>query len=150
MIKWKIKVSKPGATDIVVYVNWLRRFSNITSSDFLLRNHNRPYQAASAYPFRFNTPIVGTNWSIFVKLGKHNMPLVTSSLCIPLVIYNDRLCGLVVRVSGYRSRGPQFDSRRFQIFWEATGLERGPLNLVRTTEELFGRNSSGFGQENRD
>jgi hypothetical protein len=28
----------------------------------------------------------------------------------------DRLCGLVVRVSGYRSRGPGFDSRRFQVF----------------------------------
>jgi hypothetical protein len=28
----------------------------------------------------------------------------------------DRLCGLVVRVSGYRSRGPVFESWRFQIF----------------------------------
>jgi hypothetical protein len=28
----------------------------------------------------------------------------------------DRLCGPVVRVSGYRSRGPGLDSRRFQIF----------------------------------
>jgi hypothetical protein len=28
----------------------------------------------------------------------------------------DRLCGLVVRVSGYRSRGPGFDSRPYQIF----------------------------------
>jgi hypothetical protein len=28
----------------------------------------------------------------------------------------DRLCGLVVRVSGYRSRGPGLDSRGFQIF----------------------------------
>jgi hypothetical protein len=27
----------------------------------------------------------------------------------------DRLCGLVVRVLGYRSRGPWFDSRRYQI-----------------------------------
>jgi hypothetical protein len=45
---------------------------------------------------------------------------------------------------------PGFDSRRFQIFGEAVGLERGPLSLVRTTEELLGRNSSGSGQENRD
>jgi hypothetical protein len=28
----------------------------------------------------------------------------------------DRLCGLVVRVPGYRSRGPEFDSGRYQIF----------------------------------
>jgi hypothetical protein len=32
----------------------------------------------------------------------------------------------------------------------AAGLERGPLSLVRTPEELLGRNSSGSGQENRD
>jgi hypothetical protein len=30
------------------------------------------------------------------------------------------------------------------------GLERGPLSLVRTTEEQLGRNSSGSGLENRD
>jgi hypothetical protein len=30
------------------------------------------------------------------------------------------------------------------------GLERGPLSLVSTIEELLGRNSSGFGLENRD
>jgi len=28
----------------------------------------------------------------------------------------DRLCGLVVGVSGYRYRGPGFDPRRYQIF----------------------------------
>jgi hypothetical protein len=55
-----------------------------------------------------------------------------------------------VRVSGYRSRGPGFDSRRFQVFWEAVGLERGPLGLVSVTGELLGRNSSGSGQENRE
>jgi hypothetical protein len=30
------------------------------------------------------------------------------------------------------------------------GLERGPLSLVSTTDELVGRNSSGSGLENRE
>jgi hypothetical protein len=46
----------------------------------------------------------------------------------------DHLCGLVVRVPGYRSSGPGFDFRRHQIFWEVVGLERGPLSLVSITE----------------
>ena len=49
----------------------------------------------------------------------------------------DRLCGLVVRVSGYRYRGLGFDSRRYQIFWVVVGLERGPLSLVRSIDELL-------------
>ena len=49
----------------------------------------------------------------------------------------DRLCGLVVRVSGYRYTGLGFDSRRYQIFWVVVGLERGPLSLVRSVEELL-------------
>jgi hypothetical protein len=43
----------------------------------------------------------------------------------------------VVGVSGYRSRGLGFDSRRYQIFSEVVGLERGPFNLVRIIEELL-------------
>jgi hypothetical protein len=62
----------------------------------------------------------------------------------------DRLCGLVVRVSAYRSRGPGFDSRPYQIFWQVGGLERGPLSLVRTIKELFEWKSSGSYLENRD
>jgi hypothetical protein len=57
-----------------------------------------------------------------------------------------RLCGLVVRVSGYRSRG--LDSRHCQIFWEVVGLEQGPLSLVSTSEELLGRKYSGSGLDN--
>ena len=30
--------------------------------------------------------------------------------------YRWNICGLVVRVSGYRYRGPGFDPRRYQIF----------------------------------
>jgi hypothetical protein len=36
-------------------------------------------------------------------------------------------------------QSPGFDSRRYQIFWEVVGLERGPLSLVSTTEELLER-----------
>jgi hypothetical protein len=66
----------------------------------------------------------------------------------------DRFCGLVVRVPGYRSRGPGFDSQRYHIFWEVVGLERGPLSPVRITVELLERtvswrDSSGSGPENK-
>jgi hypothetical protein len=49
----------------------------------------------------------------------------------------DRLYGPVVRVSGYRSRGPGFDFRRDQVFWKVASLELGPLSLVKVIEELF-------------
>jgi hypothetical protein len=61
----------------------------------------------------------------------------------------DRLCGLVDRVPNYRSIGPGYDSRHYQIFREVVGLERGPLSLVRTIEELF-QGNSGFGLGNRN
>jgi hypothetical protein len=38
----------------------------------------------------------------------------------------------------------------YHIFWEVVGLERVPLSLLSTTEELLGRNSSGSGLENRE
>jgi hypothetical protein len=62
----------------------------------------------------------------------------------------DRVCGLVVGVPGYRSRGPRFDSQRYQIFWEVVGLELCPLSLVSTIEALLERKISGTGLENRD
>ena len=48
-------------------------------------------------------------------------PLVRGSggscnLVQKISFHTDRLCGLVVRVSGYRYRGLGVDSRRYQIF----------------------------------
>jgi hypothetical protein len=47
------------------------------------------------------------------------------------------LCDLVVRVPGYRSRGPGFDSQCYQIFREVVGLEWDLLSLVKISEELL-------------
>jgi hypothetical protein len=52
--------------------------------------------------------------------------------------HSDRLCGLVVRVLGYRSGGPGSipgTTRKKNV----VGLERGALSLVSTTEELLDR-----------
>jgi hypothetical protein len=54
---------------------------------------------------------------------------------------------LVVRDLSYRSGGPGSIFRHYQIFWkkkkkkgkQVVGLERGPLGLVSTTEELLDR-----------
>jgi hypothetical protein len=49
-----------------------------------------------------------------------------------------RFCGLVVRVLSYRSGGPGSipgTTRKKEV----VGLERGPLSLVSTTEELLDR-----------
>jgi hypothetical protein len=58
-------------------------------------------------------------------------------------LVNDRLCGPVVRVPGYRSRGPG-------SIPAAISLGRGPLSLVSTIEELLERKSSGSGLEIRE
>jgi hypothetical protein len=50
---------------------------------------------------------------------------------ITWLLYSQKVRGLVVRVPGYSSRGPGFDSRCYQIFWDVVGLERGPLSFVR-------------------
>jgi hypothetical protein len=44
----------------------------------------------------------------------------------------------------------EFYSRRYQIFWEVVGLERGPLSLVSTIEELLESKSSGSDLEIRE
>jgi hypothetical protein len=67
-----------------------------------------------------------------MKAGKMGETYSTHDISI------HRLCGLVVRVLGYRSGGPGSipgTSRKKKV----VGLERGPLSLVSTTEELLDR-----------
>jgi hypothetical protein len=53
-------------------------------------------------------------------------------------VHQDRLCGLVVRVLGYRSGSPGIDSQHYQGK-KVVDLEWGTLSLVSTTEELLDR-----------
>jgi hypothetical protein len=62
----------------------------------------------------------------------------------------DCLCGLVVRVPGYRSRGLGSIRGAARFFRVVMGLERGPLSLVNTIEELLERKSSGSCLEIRE
>jgi hypothetical protein len=58
------------------------------------------------------------------------------------IVITDRLCGLVVRVLGYRSGGPGLipgTTREKKV----VDLERGPLSLVSTTEKLLDRKVAG-------
>jgi hypothetical protein len=55
---------------------------------------------------------------------------------------DDRLCGLVVRVLGYRSGGQ--GSIPGTTKKKVVGLERGPLSLVSTTEELLDRKATAL------
>jgi hypothetical protein len=63
------------------------------------------------------------------------MSLATTSF----LLMRDRLCGLVVRVLGFRSGGPGSIPGTTRIKKKVVGLERGPLSLVITTEELLDR-----------
>jgi hypothetical protein len=60
-------------------------------------------------------------------------------------LLSSHTCDLAVRVPGYRSKSPGFDSRGYQTYWEVVGLERGPLSLMSITEELLEWKISGSG-----
>jgi hypothetical protein len=59
------------------------------------------------------------------------------NIFLPLSLHSDRLCGLVVRVLGYRSGGP--GSIPGTTKKKVVGLERCPFSLMSTTEELLDR-----------
>jgi hypothetical protein len=92
--------------------------------------------AVGNYKLNFSWILKDTLYTVHVNSSGLNHSHTAINLsCLSLNF--DRFCGLVVRVPGYISRGPEFDSRRYQIFWEIVGLEWCPLSLVSITEELF-------------
>jgi hypothetical protein len=67
-----------------------------------------------------------------------NVKLSSINKYTTFIYQTDRLCGLVVRVLGYRSWGPgsiRGTTRKEKVVC----LERGPLSLVSTTEEPLDR-----------
>jgi hypothetical protein len=105
----------------------------------------------------------GTNWIYICYVEDSRPPLWSSGQSSWLQI-GDVLCLLwgtnwiyICHVEESRpplwSSGQSswlFDFRRYQIFSEVVGLERGPLSLVGTTEELLGRKSNGSDLEIRE
>jgi hypothetical protein len=117
----------------------------------------------------------GTNWIYICYVEESRPPLRSSGQCswllngdilcflwgtnciyiyIYIYIYYVEESRLPLRSSGQSSwlqiQRSGFDSRRYQIFREAVGLERGPLSLLSTIEELLGRKSSGSGLQIRE
>jgi hypothetical protein len=75
---------------------------------------------------------------------------VSSDCCgisISLCTNGDHFCGIVARVPGYSPEVPGSILGTTRLSWVVVGLERGPLSLMSTIEELLGRKSSSFGLE---
>jgi hypothetical protein len=117
----------------IQYISYTCRYVQFSKSEF---NPNLHYD--------LHTHI----WHLFSLKGNLNI-----SFLLLFVVYalswgpplwsSDQSSWLQIQRSG-------FDSRRYQIFWEVVGLERGPLNLLSTIEELLEWKSSGSSLENRD
>jgi hypothetical protein len=97
---------------------------------------SQPYRPSRSVTFFFTFLFYVKNWlnRYFVFCG---------SFCGPSLLSSGQSYWLQIQRSG-------FDSRRYQIFWEILGQERGPLSLVSTIEELVESKSSSPAQENRE
>jgi hypothetical protein len=119
-----------------VHKDWFRRSE--VDGDAVMQTHRQHGDPISLFLLYQNKKI-GLKQDTQIE---HVLTVYTEFKLMLLCIYSRRL---PLRSSG-RSlwlQGSGFNSRRNQIFWEVLGLERGPLSLVSTTEELLVRKSSG-------
>jgi hypothetical protein len=98
-------------------------------------------QAGVELRFQIHTQLVFTSISAAIPPCIDKLSVVFSALPNRYrdssSSWPDRLCGLVVRVLGYRSGGQ--GSIPGTTKKKVVGLERDPLSLVSTTEELLDR-----------
>jgi hypothetical protein len=66
---------------------------------------------------------------VWLSLNDYFLPM--------LPFTNNHLRVLVVRVPGYKSKGPASIAGLYQSFWEVVRMEWGQLSLVSAIEELF-------------
>jgi hypothetical protein len=92
----------------------------------------------------FITTAVRTSYPIYLSFVKYVIkPDNIPGSVWPLLWSSGQSSWLQIQRSG-------FDCRRYQIFWEVVDLDRGPLSLVSTTEELLGRKSRKLEYGRRD
>jgi hypothetical protein len=89
----------------------------------------------------------GTNW-IYICYVEESRPPLWCTGQSSWLHNGDVLCFLWGEFLQIQRYG--FDSRRYQIFWEVVGLERGPLSLVSTIEDLLERKSRAFALESQE
>jgi hypothetical protein len=123
IIQYWFHAAASGGNDFImtfIFGLFLRRMNK--NSNFLFsRNWTLPHK----YLFLSQTCVL----SEVVHWLKHCAIELMQKYDLELV-WNDRLCGLVVRVLGYRSGTTKKN---------VVGLEQGPLSPVSTTEELLDR-----------
>ena len=97
--------------------NFISGYEEITCVQLTAKNAGGNYEVYLDPLLSFSNMRRETNMAPLIGEFFANNRLEVSKIefCLAKVAI-DRLCGLVVRVSGYRYRGPGFDPRRYQIF----------------------------------
>jgi hypothetical protein len=112
----------------VLEVKFLPRITFITCLNYYsCRTHNIPFSAWLGMSIKCKLTLhIGMFGELHDAVSAMALYYTYyQKLIFPKIIALCRLCGIVVRVSGYRSRCPEFDSRPYQIFWEVGSLEPG-------------------------